>query len=94
MDKLSLWIPVIVALIPALPVYISAIKGRSSRKSIHKTLLRSDMFMLLELARSKGYRTDTMTYHFNEMLDQYKKIGGNSYAEELVDEFTSIPKKN
>lgn len=94
MDKLEIWIPVIVALIAALPGYIGTFKGHSSRKYIHKALLRSDMFVLTEQCRQKGFRSQQATYHFNELWTVYKKIGGNSYAEEIKENFESIPKEN
>ena len=53
--------------------------------------IRNDIKKAYDLCKEKGYRTDWDTDNLNHLFDDYKKLGGNSFVEDLMNKFHDIP---
>lgn len=55
--------------------------------------IRNDIKKAYDLCKEKGYRTDWDTDNLNHLFDDYKKLGGNSFVEDLMSKFHDLPLK-
>lgn len=53
--------------------------------------IRNDIKKAYDLCKEKGYRTEWDTDNLNHLFDDYKKLGGNSFVEELMRKFHDLP---
>lgn len=61
-----------------------------SRKT-NQILLLSAIEQLCDKIRKDGYRTAMQTQRLTEARDQYKKIGGDGYADAIIAEALALP---
>ena len=63
-------------------------------KKTTQILLLSSMEQLCDKIISQGYRTSMQTLRLSEIRDQYKKVGGDGYADAMYNEAMSKPLLN
>lgn len=87
-----------------LNIIVSNYKGKKKKKSLHLSedvlqhdalicLLRSNITSKYYVYNSVGSVPIYEKENVNYMYQQYKKMGGNSYIDELVTKFNKIPVK-
>ena len=55
--------------------------------------LRNDLIAVYHECKRNGYRSETDTKNYYDMLEAYHKLGGNSYIKDVTKEFEEIPLK-
>lgn len=60
-------------------------------KKTTQILLLSSMEQLCDKIIAQGYRTSMQTLRLSEIKDQYKKVGGDGYADAMYQEAMSKP---
>lgn len=76
----------------ALSQKISTLENNQSKQGTALcSSIRNDIKKAYDLCKEKGYRTDWDTDNLNHLFDDYKKLGGNSFVEDLMNKFHDIP---
>ena len=63
----------------------------TSAKKTQQILLLSAIEALTDKITRQGYRTQMQTLRLTEARDQYKKIGGDGYADSIIEEALALP---
>lgn len=62
---------------------------KESSKCLLRSSITSQYFVYKKLGSTPSYEKENMNY----MHSQYKSMGGNSYIDELMDDFNNLPIK-
>lgn len=62
-------------------------------KKIRQILLLGAIEQICDKAKAQGCRTKIQTLRLQEAKDQYKKIGGDGYADALIADTMALPLK-
>lgn len=65
----------------------------TASKKIRQILLLGAIEQICDKTASQGHRTKIQTLRLQEAKDQYKKIGGDGYADSLIADAMALPLK-
>ena len=65
----------------------------TASKKIRQILLLGAIEQIGDKIAAQGYRTKIQTLRLQEAKDQYKKIGGDGYADSLIADAMALPLK-
>ena len=65
----------------------------TASKKIRQILLLGAIEQICDKTAAQGYRTKIQTLRLQEAKDQYKKIGGDGYADSLIADAMALPLK-
>lgn len=65
----------------------------TASKKIRQILLLGAIEQICDKIAAQGYRTKIQTLRLQEAKDQYKKIGGDGYADSLIADAMALPLK-
>lgn len=66
----------------------------TASKKIRQILLLGAIEQICDKISAQGHRTKIQTLRLQEAKDQYKKIGGDGYADALIEEAMKLPTKD
>lgn len=66
----------------------------TASKKIRQILLLGAIEQICDKIATQGYRTKIQTLRLQEAKDQYKKIGGDGYADALIEEAMKQPMRD
>ncbi len=91
MTQFYLHIIELIITIVLVPFALNAFKkARASEKmSIH--LARSEIIRLWRYAKQQGRRNEYESRQYYSLYEEYKAGGGNSFIDEITDEYSKIP---
>lgn len=65
----------------------------TASKKIRQILLLGAIEQICDKINAQGHRTKIQTLRLQEAKDQYKKIGGDGYADSLIADAMALPLK-
>lgn len=83
------WMELLFTIITSSTIYI--FKEHKGLKSGLKALLRNEIIRIYENYSILGYCPNYMKENVNEIYNNYKLLGGNGYASNIIDKIYDLP---